>query len=169
MDTIEFIRGLIANAHQQADDAMKNTTSAQFNWAPPGTANPISAILVHYLTSEDFFVQEVIQGKKQIWEEGGWSNKLGVKNVPGYGGNWDEFKHKNLVMEPVLSYQIAVRTATDSYIKLLTPAELERKVKFAGGEHPTTTVLSLLARHVIFHSGEIAALKGVQGSKGLPY
>ena len=169
MDNIEFIRGLIADAHHQADDAMKDTTAAEFNWAPPGTANPISAILVHYLTSEDFFIQTVIQGKRQLWEEGGWSEKTGVKNVPGYGGNWDEFKHKTLAMEPVLSYQQAVRAATDSYLKTLTPPELERKVKFAGGDQPTITVLSLLARHVIFHSGEIAALKGVQGSKGLPY
>ena len=43
------------------------------------------------------------------------------------------------------------------------------KVKLAGSEQPTTTILSLLARHIIFHSGEIAVLKGIQGSKGLPY
>jgi len=169
MDTIEFIQGLIENAHHQADDAMKDTTAAEFNWAPPGTANPISAIMVHYLTSEDFFVQSIIRGVPELWEKDGWSGKTGVKNVPTYGGNWDEFNHKTLAMEPVLSYQQAVRTETDSYLKTLTPSELKRKVKFAGEEQTVASVLSLLARHVIFHSGEIAALKGAQGSKGLPY
>jgi hypothetical protein len=169
MDTIEFIRELIADAHNQADDSMKGTTSKEFNWAPPGTANPISAILVHHLASEDFFIQSIIRGVPELWEKGGWSGKTGVKNVPAYGGNWDEFKHKTVAMEPVLSYQQAVRTVTDSYLKTLTPTELERKVKFAGEEQTVASVLSLLARHVIFHSGEIAALKGAQGSKGLPY
>ena len=169
MDTIEFIRILIENAHHQADDAIKDTTTSEFNWAPPGTANPISAIMVHYLTSEDFFVQTVLRDVPKLWEEGGWGQKAGVINIPDYGGNWDEFKHKTLAMKPVFSYQKVVRAATDSYLKTLTPVELERKVKFAGVKHPTTTVLSLLARHIIFHSGEIATLKGLQGSKGLPY
>jgi hypothetical protein len=169
MDTIEFIRDSIHGAYHQADDVMKDTTSALFNWVPSGTANPISAILVHFLTSEDFFVQTVLREVPQLWEEGSWSEKTGVIKIPGYGGNWDEFKHKTVAMEPVLSYQKAVRAATASYMKTLTTAELERKVKFAGGDQPTTTILGLLARHIIFHSGEIAALKGIQGSKGLPY
>jgi len=169
MDTIEFIRDSIHGAYHQADDVMKDLTTSLFNWVPTGTANPISSILVHYLTSEDFFIQTILQGVPKLWEEGGWSKRTGVENIPGHGGNWDEFKHKTLAMEPMLSYQIAVRTATNSYLEALTFAELDRKVKFAGSEQPTTTILSLLARHIIFHSGEIAVLKGIQGSKGLPY
>jgi hypothetical protein len=110
-----------------------------------------------------------MQEKPRLWEDGVWSEKTGVKNTPGYGGNWDEFKHGSLALEPVLAYQQVVRAATDSYLDKLTPDELERKVKFAGGERTVAAMLILLTSHTICHAGEIAALKGVQGSKGLPY
>ncbi len=169
MEIIEFVHQLIEAAHEQTDDAMKDTTVEQFNWTPPGTANPISAVFIHLLNSEDFFVQNILQEKPRLWEEGGWSEKTGVKNTPGYGDNWDEFKHAFLALDPVLAYQQVVVAATDSYLDKLTPVELERKVKFAGGERTVAAVLILLASHKICHAGEIAILKGIQGSKGLPY
>jgi hypothetical protein len=169
MDIIEFVHQLIEAAHGQTDDTMKDTTVEQFNWTPPGTANPISAVFVHLLNSEDFFVQNIIQEKPQLWDTGDWSEKTGVKNTPGYGDNWDEFKHASLALDPVLAYQQVVRAATDSYLDKITPDDLERKVKFAGGESTVAAVLILLASHTLCHAGEIAALKGVQGTKGLPY
>jgi len=42
METLEFIRRLIAAGHRQLDASMKDTTPDQFNWTPTGTANPIS-------------------------------------------------------------------------------------------------------------------------------
>jgi hypothetical protein len=169
MQDIELIHKMIAGAHDQADDTLKDTNVEQFNWTPPGTANPVSAVFVHYLTSEDFFIQTVIQGKPWLWETGGWGEKTGVKNTPGYGGNWDEFKHSTLAMEPVFAYQQVVRAATDSYLSTLTSQELGRKVKFADGESTVTDVLILMVFHIACHAGEISALRGIQGGKGLPY
>jgi hypothetical protein len=53
-------------------------------------------------------------GMDQVWDKGGWQAQTGVKNTSGYGGNWDEFKHMKVALEPVLAYQQAVRAATDS-------------------------------------------------------
>ena len=72
MDTIEFIRQLIAVTRNQTEASMKDITVEQLNWTPPGTASPVSAILIHMMTSEDFFFQTIIQGKPRIWEEGCW-------------------------------------------------------------------------------------------------
>jgi hypothetical protein len=41
-------------------------------------------------------------------------------------------------------------------------------VKFAGGERSVGAVLLLSASQSLSHNGEIAALKGIQGAKGLP-
>ena len=169
MDTIELVKLMIAVARRHSDDALKDVTATQFNWAPPGTANTISAIFVHYLLSEDFFFQKVIQGKERLWEEGSWSEKTGVQHTPDYGGNWDEFKHMTVNMAPVLDYQQAVRAATDAYLPKLNPKELDRKVNFAGGEDTVAAMLVLSARHVLSHAGEICILKGIQGVKGLSY
>lgn len=169
MDTIEFIRQLIAATRHQTDASMKDMTAEQFNWTPPGTASPISAIFIHLLNSEDFFFQNIILGKPRLWEESGWGEKTGVKNTPDYRGNWEEFRHMTLDLEPVLAYQRVVYAATDSYLDKLTPEELERKVKFAGGEHTVAHIIIHTTCHVLSHAGEIAILKGVQGAKGLPF
>jgi uncharacterized damage-inducible protein DinB len=169
MDSIEVIRCLIAVVQYHSDDAMKGITKEQFNWAPPGTANTISAILTHYLTAEDLFIQSVIQSKPRIWDEFSWSEKTGIKHTPDFGGNWEEFKHMTVAMEPILAYQKAVRAATDSCLAGLTPDELERKVKLGDWDCTVTDMMIHLARHNLSHAGEISALRGVQGSKGLPY
>jgi hypothetical protein len=169
VDTVEYTRQLIAFAHNLVDDSMSGLTVEQFNWAPPGTANTISAIFIHLLTSEDFFVQEIMQGKSKLWETGGWAKKTGVKAIPDFGTNWDDFKHTSLALEPALAFQQAVWAATGAYRDSLSPKELEREVKFGGGDRSVAGIFVHTSGHTLFHAGEIAILKGVQGGKGLPF
>jgi hypothetical protein len=102
MDTIEFIRQMVAAVRRQTDESMKDMTVKQFNWTPPGSANSISAIFVHFLNSEDTFVQTLMQGKPKLWDEGGWTEKTGVKVPPGYSGGWTEVKNMTPAQSPML-------------------------------------------------------------------
>jgi hypothetical protein len=165
MDTIEFIRQLVAAARRQTDESMKDMTVEQFNWTPPGTANPVSAILVHFLNSEDAFVQTFMQGKPKLWDEGGWAEKTGVKVPPGYSGGWEEVKNMTLALEPMLAYQQVVRAATDSYLDELTPGGLDRVVKSARGDRSVATMFIHVVNHTLIHAGEIGALKGIHAGK----
>jgi hypothetical protein len=61
-----------------------------------------------------------------------------------------------------------VWAATDAYLSSLTPADLDRKVKLGARELTVAEMLLLAASQALSHTGEIAALKGVQGAKGLP-
>ncbi len=165
METIEFIRQLLAGVRRQTDEAMKELTVEQFNWTPPGAANSISAIFVHFLNSEDAFVQTQILGKPKLWDEGGWAEKTGVKVPPGYSGGWEEVKHMTLALEPILAYQQVVRAATEAYLEKMTPQELERVVKTARGDRSVATIFIIVVNHALTHVGEIGALKGIQGGK----
>ena len=53
----------------------------------------------------------------------------------------------------------------------LTPADLERKVDtgFIGEQTIAFVLGNIGVWHVAEHNGEIAALKGAQGLKGLPF
>jgi len=53
-------------------------------------------------------------------------------------------------------------------LAVLTPEELDRTVDFAGGPRTVADMLLLSAPQSLSHTGEIAALKGIQGVKGLP-
>ena len=67
------------------------------------------------------------------------------------------------------AYEQAVLATTETYLAALIPTDLDRTVAFIGGERPVADVLANLVVHSMGHAGEIAALKGMQGVKGLPF
>lgn len=169
MDAPEYVRMQMSTMRRLCDGALQGLTDEQFNWIPPGSANSIKASLIHLIAGEDMHVQQVLQGKPPLWESEGWGERIGLTTRPGRDQGWAEIKEKTLALAPVLEYVQAVRTATDEYLERLTPQELERPVEFFIPNARVATVLSMLVAHEAAHSGEIAALRGVQGVKGLPF
>jgi hypothetical protein len=168
MDTIEYIKREQAGMRRFVEMTLKDMTPELFNWPAPGTANTISATFLHFINVEDHFVNELIQGKAQVWESGGWSRKTGIDKPPSIGEDWTGFKHRKVEIGPLLEYKAAVWAATDAYMAGVTPAELDRMVPFAGSERTVAEILMLASTQSHGHAGEIAALKGIQGAKGLP-
>jgi uncharacterized damage-inducible protein DinB len=169
MDIRTNIQQQIANVHRQIDVVVQGITDEQFNWPPPGTISPVSTILLHLLAGEDYFIQSIIQGKPPCWAVEGWGQKVGITTPPAQGSSWEEFKTIKIQIAPVLDYEQVVRVATDRYLADLTEDELDRRVDFAGKELPVAEVLMTLVVHGASHAGEMAAVKGMQGIKGLPY
>ena len=66
-------------------------------------------------------------------------------------------------------YAMVVYAATDAYIARLSDSDLARKVQtgFIGEQSVAFVISNILGWHIAEHTGEIAALKGVQGLKGL--
>ena len=149
--------------------AIDGTTDAQLNWTPPGQVHAIKGALVHLIASEDRLIQSVIQGKPMLWASDGWGGRLGLGAAPGMGQGWEEVAQTTLAVAPIQAYRQAVQAATEAYLAALTPDELDRRVLFIRGEAPVAQVLSTIVVHVMGHAGEIAALKGLQGVKGLPF
>jgi hypothetical protein len=169
MDAIEYIRAQVGAMRRLCAGALEGLTDEQFNWIPPGSANSIKASLIHLLGGEDMYVQRVLRGKPLLWDSEGWNEKIGVATRPGRDQGWEEIRAKTLALAPVLEYAQAVHAATDEYLGRLTPEELERKVEFFIPDARVASVLTILVAHAAGHSGEIAALRGVQGVKGLPF
>ena len=169
MEIKTYVQEQMANVRAQIDTVIKDITDEQFNWPPPGTVSPISAILIHMLAGEDYFIQTVLQDKPSCWGVQVWGPKIGVKSPPEQGCSWEEFKTVKILVAPVLAYEQAIRASTDTYLADLTVEELDRRVNFAGNELPAAEVLMTLVVHSAGHAGEIAAVKGMQGIKGLPF
>jgi hypothetical protein len=170
MNARVYIQHQLTRMRLLSDAVLGDTTDEQLNWTPPGTANPIKAPLTHLIMSEDRFIQTIIQGKPTIWEAEGWGKRVGLAFDPSVGqAAWDAMVSTPLTLAPLLDYMAAVRAATDAYITTLTTKELDRQVRIMGQEWPVADVLALLVVHVSGHIGEIAALKGMQGVKGLPF
>jgi uncharacterized damage-inducible protein DinB len=169
MEAIEYVRRQIEAMHRMSDSAIKDMTEEQLNWVPSGEVNPIRAALLHLLGSQDFFLQTVIQGRPTVWEAGAWADKIGVASLPGRGRGWEEAKTTHMALKPLLAYRQAVAAAMDDYLAALTPEELDRQVNLFGGPRSVADALILVVAHTMTHVGEIAAVKGMQGVKGLPF
>lgn len=168
MDTVKFIKQFFVKLHDQIDVVMNETTHEQFNWKPPGTMNPISSIFLHIINAEDIHFHAILQGRPRIWETDGWNDKIGLAAPPGRGRNWEEARAKQLSQNDLADYQLLVRKDTDEYLTGLTNSKLNERVSFVGGERQVAEVITSLIVHVASHTGEIAALKGIQGVKGFP-
>jgi uncharacterized damage-inducible protein DinB len=168
MEPKEFIQLQFAAARKQCDGVLNAITNEQFNWTPPGTGNSISSTFIHMLASEDRALQVTLQGKARIWETEGWAEKIGLQETPGVGNNWEPVKGKNLMLLSLFGYEQSVRTATDAYLAQLTPQELDRKITVNGRDRLVADLISGTVLHIMLHTGEIAAIKGMLGIKGLP-
>ena len=168
MNVLEYIQAEMTGVRRMVDMTMQDMTAELFNWAPPGTANTISATFVHLMNVEDNVIHKFLLNNASVWESENWSEKTGIQKPPDIGEDWSEFKHRQIEIQPLLDYKDAVWAATDKYLATLTAEELERMVPFAGSERSVAGMLLLSASQSLSHAGEIAALKGIQGAKGLP-
>jgi len=169
MDSITYLQQQFTALRRQVNTTLADLTDEKLNWTPPGQANKIGVTLLRTVGGEDWMISTWLQGKPPLWETRGWAAKIGVATPPGGGGSWDEARQATLELASLMAFQEAVCEATSAYLATLTPEDLDRPVDVFGSERPLATVLIIVESHILGHMGEIAALKGVQGAKGLPY
>ena len=72
----------IAEAFEWLDQVMVDLTPEQYAWQPEGSANPISKLHAHTLSSADFWLNLMALGKSMMWME--------VSQKTGLPSNWIE-------------------------------------------------------------------------------
>jgi DinB superfamily len=165
MNATSYARLQIEEAFGLMNTCAEGMDESQYNWAPGGTCNSIAKSHVHALTSIDFFVNIVAKGgAPMFWPEHG--PKAGLPANPleiwGFGGS--------VPLVAMKEYGQAVQKAALDYIGTLTDADLDRVIdtRFFG-QQSLAFVIQLIGLHSTGHAGDISAVKGMQGLKGLPF
>lgn len=168
MNAIELLRGQLKAAHQFLDMTIADCTPEAAkrkdeNW----NIKPIATIYAHIAASEDMMVNTMIRGGTPVLARNGWSDKLGIKDPSPTLDSLDDF---SAPIPTVREYAAAVFKETDEFLANASEDELSREIETPIGKMPAITFLAnIVATHCPGHWGEIAALKGVQGLKGLPF
>lgn len=164
MDALTLLRDQAANANRILQQVFEPVTPEQASWRAPGSlANTIGATFTHVYFGEDQMVHSAT-GSPTVFESGGWRERLGFDgdSMWTYSGAFDPKKQ--------LEYANAVTAATSDYLASLSPDALEELIETPRGPQPRVGRLSVyLVVHKFQHQGEIAALLGCQGQKGLPF
>ena len=169
MDVRTILQGQIRTQRGIADAVLGGLTQEMSDRTPPGQTNTIGTILLHVAGTDDFFLARA-SGGQRVWESGDWSARIGLPNPPGRMGFWEEANATSLPLGPVLEYGAAMRATLDAFVAGASEDDLaNRLLPTPFGEQPLANVVGLLVVHAAGHFGEIAALKGAQGAKGLPF
>jgi hypothetical protein len=170
MNAQQAVKDQLAFWHGIGNSVLGDCADALNKRVDNAKVGSISSIYAHMVFAEDNIVNGMIQGKPSIYASGGWEAKTGVKSPDGPMQNADWAAGVNMDLAKFQDYAKEVFANTDAFLAGLSDAELERKIQGPVGE--TTVgwfVVNILATHFPQHLGEIAALKGVHGLKGLPF
>jgi hypothetical protein len=177
MDTISFIRQQLDAAHRFLEGTLGAIGEDHAQWLPPGTANPVGATYAHVVVSEDIIVHGLLQQQAPL-AASAWAGRTGLSEpMPMPDGNWEDYgpwaRRVRLDLGPLREYAQAVYADTDAYLAGLTPAALDAPMDLTAmglGQVTLGWVIGrLLLGHVDNITGELSALKGIQGLRGYPF
>ena len=147
-------------------DLTAELASKTIDGAQIGAILPIQA---HAIFDLDAMVNQIGAGKEPVLVTGGWAEKTGIPGPSLRQG--PEWGAANYNLDGLKAYGEAVWASVDAFFDSVGDAELDKEVQSPVGG--TVQVASFLGGlgivHLSAHAGEIAALKGVHGVKGLPF
>ena len=169
MEAKELLRDQFKTMHQFMDMTIADCSPEVLEKKEDGwTINKLGSVYAHTVLSEDMMLSGMVDGREPVLKSDGWAEKLGVDAA---SARQDEtLAGLTIDLEAFREYAKAVAAATDDFLANATDEELNKEVDSPMGKQPFITFFANIGiTHVAGHWGEIAALKGVQGLKGLPF
>lgn len=162
---VKNLRAQLQFAHNWLEGTLNGVDDTLANELPHGgTVATIGANYVHVVTTEDYFVNVLLTGGTPLMVH--MSSGISEQPPPG---TWAEWGH-NVQTEIVTlrSYAQAVYESVDSYLAMLSDADLERATDTPLGSMPLGAFIGLWILNAHCHAGEISCLKGLRGLQGYP-
>lgn len=168
---VEGYRRLFGLAHDTLEGTVADLSSEQACYCPDGKAMPAGAHYAHHVQGEDAVFNGMLQGKTPLMASE-FAGKFGTPEQAPQG-DWSEWARSTTIdMEEARAYAQAVYAATDAYLAGLTDADLDGELDLSAmgmGTQPLSMMLDLMVLDTGLHTGEISAVKGLQGLKGYPF
>ena len=170
MNGIETTRETLDLVHQYLEAAIGDCDNETLTKMLPGsTVGPISGIYLHAISSEDWAIQELLQGKPKLILAEKWYEKLGIPS-PATGRGAGMGQGADIAAGLPGLRKGGVRL--DGRLAGIGDGRGPEQGDPVGRDqtHNAAWILAdVVHSHLGFHAGEIAALKGVFGLKGLPW
>ena len=163
----------LQGSHGLLNMTMQGVTPEVASFTPPGLANSITDTYVHIIVSEDWLIHVLLQNKQPLYASE-LKNKIGVEAFTHPADNafpaWT--KGAKIHMEELKEYADKIFAMSEEYIKNLTDEDLQKEADLSAFGMGKSTVgfviASIITSNMNLHTGEISAIKGIQGLKGYP-
>ncbi len=171
MDVRELVISQFKMSHGIILQVMADVSNEAANKKFAGSEiDTIGSTFAHLVFAEDGIVNGMALGGAPVFMSGGWAGKTGTDMPANPRQSHEWAASVQLDVAKFLPYAKAVFTNTEESIAKLTDEQLAKPLQ--GPMGPSTvlgTISGLALYHATQHSGEISALLGTQGLKGLPF
>lgn len=158
-------------AHEWLEGTMEGLTSEQANYFPEGRTLSAGANYAHHIQGLDAIVNGMLRGAAPLMA-GDFAGKIGTE-TPAPQGDWSEWARTTPVdVDAARAYGKAVIESADAYLANLSDSDLAAEIDLSSwgmGNQPTTFLLDVMLMDTSVHTGEISAVKGLQGLQGYPF
>ncbi len=171
LDSITVLRGGLKQGHDIAEQAMTGLTPEQLHRKiDDATIESIATIYVHTVMSEDYLMNSKVRNQDLLFDRDGWADKTGISMIP-FGGDYAGWVASlpQADYAALRDYAEQVYNESDETLSGLDEADLDRIVNFIDDRPLGQFLTNVVVWHAVHHGGELCALKGVMGSKGLPF
>ncbi len=170
MEIGEILKGQYEQGHAILQGVMADVDEGLANQtADLGTLGSVGSIFAHMVFTEDGIISGA-RGAKPIFEASGWAKRIGIES-PGLRQSAEWAATAKLELSVFQEFAKEVFEATEQYVASLTASDMDREIPGLGGRPVKLAMMvaTVGTIHICEHTGEIAAIKGVRGLKGLPF
>lgn len=171
LDAISILRDELKQAHDILEQAVAGLTLEQLHHRADGaTICSIATIYAHAVMTEDYLMNGQVLRRAPLFARECWAPKVGIEMTP-FGGDYAAWLETLPAVDFAALRHYADRVYADSDCCLagLSEDDLDRTVTFVDEMPLGSFVAQVIAWHAVHHGGEVCALKGVLGGKGLPF
>jgi hypothetical protein len=174
-NVVNYIRAQFQAAHRAwLEPTMQGVTPEQAHWTPPGgRVAPIGAQYAHHVIALDFLFLGFVRQQNPL-ALSTFAGKTGFDTPYPMEGDWIGWAHTVQVdLDTLRQYAHAAYAAVDEQLAGLGDEDLETQIDMTPvglGQQTLGSFLgNLLVLNAAAHTGEISAVKGLQGLQGYPF
>ncbi len=163
---------LLRQQYKQAEDwlvgTLEGVTPEAMTYAPPGDGvSPIAGQLSHTVVGLDVYVVSMV-GEREPLIATRFAGAGVLSEPPPDSASWLEWGKRVQVDETAMrEYRKAVFQTIDEILANLDDDDLSTETEFASfGKTTLSEVFTIMLMNTFSHTGEISAIKGLQGLKG---
>jgi hypothetical protein len=172
---VSFLRSQFQAAHHGWLEAtLQGVTPEQAHWQPPGgRVAPIGAQYAHHIIAVDFLFLGFVRQQTPL-ALSSFAGKTGFDTPYPMEGDWMEWARRvQIDLDSLRQYAQAAYAALDDQLAGLDDEDLATPVDMTPvglGQQTLGSFLgNLLLLNTVAHTGEISAVKGLQGLQGYPF
>ena len=132
-------------------------------YIPDPENNSIGFIYWHVIRAEDVWVSRFFLKETEVYESGGWREKLGTP-AEDFGVDYTAEQVRNWPvpeLDVLNGYADAVRQKTIDFVQNLTSEKLAEEIDIIGKPVPIGVYQAHLVTEIAMHVGQISYLRGV--------